>query len=258
MHRELLTSTDVPFFGYVRPQQEPPRLVYRSLVHWHHAARFHEAELHLQAATQPSEVELRRFTLRNRARWRTDWSLVERQILTLGICLMAEQDRTGALAVMPRAQLELFLAPLSLSTGILTDICRAFTAWQAAPRVAVYGSSAVSEGTLGTRLARIHARAELGTLVLPAKIDGVKGLHEWAVANRVPILYCGNTSEKLTATTRHEILQAADTVIVFESRGAQPQHSSVVTAAKALHKRVTIERYDHDTARGGGQIDAFA
>lgn len=257
MHRIVLTATATPIFGYVRGEAHPPRLLYQSLVHWHQAMRFDNAQLHLEAALLPTEVEVRRFALRNRTNWRADWSLVERAFVCLGLKMLCLQN-DDAIAPMGAHLLARFLEPLALISGVRQDVIQTFVAWQSLPRVIVYGADQVSEGTLGVRMSRLLAKGDLGTLVLPARLASLALLHQWAISNRVAVMYFGDPLVRPTTKVRVQMQSAANIVVVFVARGTTSPHEGVMASAKDAGKRVIVERFDSSGSRAGSQVDAFS
>lgn len=215
-----------------------------SLVHWLEAAKFssRRPDLHECVLQCPTIKEARKFTRARTDQWRSDWTMIQHNVVISGLAYMALDNPLLQLSHQPHGLLYEGLEPLGLPARLLEVCIDRFLQWGASPNLGAYGSDLAPESFVGTKMSKIVRAEPAWTLVSLCNNKAGWQLHDWAHAQYVPIRYVGKTNSRTTPSLLSEYATACDRLVVFETKGGK-SGDKLIRVAKALKKPVVLELY---------------
>lgn len=217
---------------------------YLSIAHWFEAAKFMPARPDLRDAVLhcPSAKEARKFAKARQSAWRSDWNLVRHSVLVAGLGFLS-LDRTDlGLVDLPGDALVELLKELKAPTSFLTDCVVRFQAWGKGPRISTFGAVMAPDGIVGKKLSKVVQNKPTWTLVSLCNNQTAWRVHDWALANYVPVKYVGRPTLRSSASVLNALLENTDQLVVFELKGGK-KADSIIQKARANKVTVTLELY---------------
>ena len=207
-----------PYSGANRRRQH-----YMSLVHWMEWHKLDAAgldEIRSETLLMPSIKEVVKFSKANKAKWRTDWSLVRTEVLLQGLAMMRFEHPQSQIwddLVLRREMLELGFSPLHVE-----NIAAMHQHRQEASKVVFLGASQAPNEEVNRRIRNLQKRMS-GRWQLAHWMGrhASWSVHDWADANRMGISYLDSHSGRLTGKSLASLAQMADHFILFEKRGSR-------------------------------------
>lgn len=217
---------------------------YLSIAHWYEGAKFMPTRPDLRDAVLhcPSAKEARKFAKARQSAWRSDWSLVRHSVLVAGLGFLSLDRPDLKLVELPSDALVELLKDLKAPIGFLTDCVVRFQAWGKGPRISTFGAVIAPEGIVGKKLSKVVQNKPTWTLVSLCNNQTAWRVHDWALANFVPVKYVGHQTLRSSASVLNALLENTDQLIVFEMKGGQ-KADSIIQKARAKKVAVTLELY---------------
>ena len=227
------------------------RSLFLSLNHWFEAEKFRafHRELFEEVLHQPTAKEARKFAKRHQAQWRGDWLAVRARALACGMVYAAWADRDSERWQAPAEEIAQLLAPLGLNARFLTQVGNEFVRLRTAPRIAFLGAGAAPPDAVGRRVNVVHKRVERAwSLTHWQGRHGSWRVHDWALAQYIPIAYAGEDGGRLSASQLGQFAAACDQAIVFEVRRGKGM-DAVIRALRAVKTlQVELDLFAPETA----------
>jgi hypothetical protein len=227
------------------------RSVFLSLNHWFEAEKFRafHRELFDEVLHQPTAKEARKFAKRNQGQWRGDWLAVRVRAMACGLVYASWADRDSQRWNAPAQEIAQFLAPLGLNERFLNQVALEFVRLRSAPRIAFLGAAVAPPDAVGRRVNMVHKRADRAwTLAHWQGRHGSWRVHDWALAQYIPISYAGQAGGRLNATQLEQFATACDQAVVFETRRGKSM-DAVIRALRAVRRiQVELDLFAPETA----------
>ena len=217
---------------------------YISIAHWFESAKFMPARPDLRDAVLhcPSAKEARKFSKARQSVWRSDWSLVRHHVLLAGLGFLSLDRPDLKLFELPGDELVELLKPLRAPVSFLTDCVVRFRDWGRGPRISTFGARTAPDGIVGKKLSKVIQNKPTWTLVSLCNNQTAWRVHDWALANYVPVKYVGHPKLRTTAAVVKSQLENTDQLVVFELRGGK-KADTIIQKARAAKVSVTLELY---------------
>jgi hypothetical protein len=250
-----MANTPIPieklsFLAYRLPVGQPggeyaPPAAFLSLAHWFEAEKFRafHRELFDQVMLCPSAREARRFAKAHQALWRGDWLGVRSRALACGMLYAARAEAMSTRWLGGAEDIARELAPLGLPARFLLGSCNEFVRLRDAPRFVFLGAEAAPPDVVGRRVNAVHKRAERAwTLACWTGRHGSWRIHDWAVAQHVPIMYVGADRNRLGLAGVEQLRSIHTNAVVFERRKGKAM-DTVIRALRTAKLSVELDLY---------------
>jgi hypothetical protein len=243
---EKLPFTAYRLAGAAGQQREGPS-VFLSLNHWFEAEKFrpYEPELFQEMAMQPTIKEARKLARKHQTKWRFDWPKVRNRVLACGLMYAARADRHSPRWLGDAGEIAAMLRPLDLPEPFLESAARDYIRLRDGPKVVFLGAGVAPSAAVGRKINAIHRRTEAGwTLAHWQGRYGCWRVHDWAVAQILPIVYIGEDDARLTQAAIDDLAGRCQQAVVFERKGGKTM-DRVLRALRAARKtQVEIDLFD--------------
>ena len=223
-----------------------------SLAHWFECQKFMPARPDLRDSILccPSVKEARKFSKARQQHWRSDWNLIRHLVLTSGLGFLT-LDRPD-LGLNKEMSVELLdsLLETKLPPRFLEQCIDRYKVWLDGPHIGTYGANTAPEGVVGRKMAKTVQAKPSWTLVSLCNKNASWRLHDWALAQHVPIQYIGTEVSRLTNSLIEQLVQESTQMVVFEVKGGNGS-DSVIARSRATKTPVSLELYrpeDLDTS----------
>lgn len=246
------------FFGPWVPAPETKKRMqhhYLSIAHWYEGAKFMPSRPDLRDAVLhcPSAKEARKFTKARQSVWRSDWSLVRHSVLVAGLGFLSLDRPDLKLTELPVNALVELLKELKVPVSFLSDCVVRFQTWGQGPRISTFGAATAPDGVVGKKLSKVVQNKPTWTLVSLCNTQSAWRVHDWALANYVPVKYVGNPTLRSSASVLNSLLENTDQLVVFELKGGK-KADTIIQKAKAKKVSVTLELYSRQELETPGII----
>lgn len=220
---------------------------YLSIAHWFESAKFMPARPDLRDAVLhcPSAKEARKFSKARQSAWRSDWSLVRHSVLVAGLGFLSIDRPDLKLLELPGDELVELLKALRVPVSFLTDCVVRFQAWGRGPRISTFGAGTAPDGIVGKKLSKVIQNKPTWTLVSLCNNQTAWRVHDWALANYVPVKYVGQSKLRTSAAVINAQIENSDQLVVFELKGGK-KADTIIQKARAKKVSVTLELYAPD------------
>lgn len=217
---------------------------YLSIAHWYEAAKFMPARPDLRDAVLhcPSAKEARKFSNARQAAWRSDWNLVRHSVLVAGLGFLSLDRPDLKLVDLPGDELVELLKALKTPISFLTTCVVRFQAWGQGPRISTFGASMAPDGIVGKKLSKVLLNKPTWTLISQCNNQTAWRVHDWALANYIPVKYVGHPTQRSSSSVLNALLENTDQLVVFEVKGGK-KADSIIQKARAKKVTVTLELY---------------
>lgn len=214
------------FPAYRLPVGEPggaysPPAVFLSLAHWFEAEKFRafHRDLFDEVMLSPTVREARRIAKRYEKQWRGDWLGVRLRALACGMVYAAGADTDTSRWLGSAEDVARAMAPLGLPERFLLGASSEFVRLRDAQRYTFLGAAAAPPEHVGRKVNLLHKRSERAwTFAHWSGRHGSWRVHDWAVAQFVPIMYLGLDAARLGSKAIEALRESGATAIVFERR----------------------------------------
>jgi hypothetical protein len=98
------------------------------------------------------------------------------------------------------------------------------------------------DGIVGKKLSKVVQNKPTWTLVSLCNNQTAWRVHDWALANYVPVKYVGRPTLRSSASVLNALLENTDQLVVFELKGGK-KADSIIQKARANKVTVTLELY---------------
>lgn len=220
------------------------QLHYISIAHWHESAKFMPARPDLRDAVLhcPSAKEARKFAKARQQHWRGDWALVRHAVLVAGLAFMALDRPDLELLEVETTLLVHQLGELKLTESFLELCVARFKEWGQGPRISTFGAATAPEHVIGKKLSKVVQNKPTWTLVSLCNKQAAWNIHDWALAQHVPVQYVGKPKLGTSASVMSELVDASNQLVVFEVKGGK-KADVIIQKARAKKVSVTLELF---------------
>lgn len=193
----------------------------------------------------PSAKEARKFSKARQSAWRSDWSLVRHNVLVAGLGFLSLDRPDLKLLELPGDELVELLKTLRTPVSFLTDCVLRFQAWGSGPRISTFGAGTAPDRIVGKKLSKVIQNKPTWTLVSLCNNQTAWRVHDWALANYVPVKYVGQPKLRTSAAVINAQIENSDQLVVFELKGGK-KADTIIQKARAKKVSVTLELYAPD------------
>lgn len=134
------------------------------------------------------------------------------------------------------------LKPLKAPVTFLRDCVSKFQDWVHGPRIATYGATSAPDGVVGKKLSKVVQNKPTWTLVSLCNNQTSWRVHDWALAQYIPVKYIGRPTLRTSASVLHSLIENIDQLVVFELKGGR-KADAVIQKARARKVSVTLELF---------------
>lgn len=249
----LIPIDQLSFSAYRLPLGRPGAAyaspcAFLSLAHWFEAEKFRafHRDLFDQVMLYPTAREARRFAKAHQAHWRGDWLGVRARALACGMVYVARADGMTRRWRGTAEEVANELAPLELPPRFVLAACTEFIRLRDAGRFVFLGGDAAPPDIVGRRVNLVHKRVERAwTLAYWTGRHGCWRVHDWAVAQFVPIVYVGVDRDRLGQAGVEQLRAGGVSAVIFERRKGKAM-DSVIRALRAAKVPVEPDLYMPD------------
>jgi len=242
---------DLSFTGFRLPPRAGARRerapVYMSLRHWFEAEKFRSCEPDLFSAMlmQPTQREAVKLAKRNQTRWRMDWAKVRCRALACGMVYASLSEPNAPRWATDAKELAAMLTPLGLPEKFQQEAAAEYVRLRDGPKVAFLGAATAPHDAVGKRVNAVHRKTGGAWTLLHWCGRGVSWpVHDWAVAQFVPIIYLGDDRDRMSEAHLVDLARRADTVVVFEERGGKTMDRTLRTLRAQRRCSVELDLFD--------------
>jgi len=235
------------FFGPWVPQSgstNRTRHLYPSLAHWYESAKFMPARPDLRDAILfcPTLKEVRKFAKKHQSLWRNDWNLIRHSVLIAGLGFLDLDRPDLGLRERDMSSVADALDAMQIPRRFLAACLERFHQWASGPVIGTYGANTAPESVVGKKMSRIVQANPSWTLVSLCNSKTAWRLHDWALAQYVPVRYIGTPQSRTTSSLIDDLIETSQQMIIFEVRGGK-NSDGVIQKTKALKRVCTLELY---------------
>lgn len=190
----------------------------------------------------PSAKEARKFSKARQSAWRSDWNFVRHSVLAAGLGFLCLDRPDLDLHNLSGEALVELLKPLKAPVTFLRDCVSKFQDWVHGPRIATYGATSAPDGVVGKKLSKVVQNKPTWTLVSLCNNQTSWRVHDWALAQYIPVKYIGRPTLRTSASVLHSLIENIDQLVVFELKGGR-KADAVIQKARARKVSVTLELF---------------
>lgn len=235
----------VSFQGYIPTPRSSERAYFLSLLHFFEAEKFRQShpDLYLEVLNCPSFRELAKLSRRNQSKWREDWLGIRGRVMICGMRYAQWSDLTPERWVDDETKLILELCELGFPKKFSMAAAAEFKKLATNPTWCFFGVDAAPPDVIGKRVMALHRRhARSWTVNHWLGRHTSWRMHDWALANYIPMRYYGSPGERLTLDAVSRLVTDSTNSCVFEQRGGKSM-DSVIRHIKGMKAPLDMEFY---------------
>ena len=167
---------------------------------------------------------------------------VRHAVLVSGLAFLALDRPDLALLEVESALLVDQLEELKVTVSFLSLCVARFQDWGHGLRIGTFGAATAPEHVIGKKLSKVVQNKPTWTLVSLCNKQAAWNIHDWALAQYVPVQYVGQPRLGTSAAVMNEMLDVCQQLVVFEVKGGK-RADGIIQKARAKKVSVTLELF---------------